>query len=73
MKKHKFLAHTNKNGAKLIIGSNGNFIKSNNSNLNVPFIFGNFEISEFLDLKEIIEDSHFDYNEIKKNFFYLPV
>ena len=71
IEKTKFLAHTNKDGVKLIIGSNGNFIKSNNSNLNIPFIFGNFEISEFLNLKKIIEDSNFDYNEIK-NFFTYP-
>ena len=42
IEKTKFLALQNKDGVKLIIGSNGNFIKSNNSNLNILIHFWKF-------------------------------
>lgn len=65
----KLLAITKKNGKNFYIGSNGNFIKSEEKIKKLPFIFGDVEISDFLKLKTIIESSDFEYNDIR-NFYY---
>ena len=52
-------------------GSNSKLIKAQNKNDKIPFIFGNFEAQNFLDLKKIIEESKFNFREIK-NFFFFP-
>ena len=64
-----FLALTKKNGQDFYIGSNGNLIQTINKKTNLPFVFGNFEISDFLRLKKIIDNSNFNYDNIK-NFYY---
>ena len=53
------------------IGSNGRFIETKESNNEIPFIFGNFVMKEFLYLKELLNFSNLNYNDIKK-FFYFP-
>ena len=45
-------------------------IKSVQVDKNIPQIFGNFEIQNFFDLKDKIDNSRFDYNIIKKLFFF---
>ena len=37
----------------------------------MPFIFGNFEIKKFLNLKKIIDQTNLNYNNIK-NFYSFP-
>ena len=37
---------------------------------NLPQLFGNFEMIEFLRLKKIIDNSNFDYFKIKDIFFF---
>ena len=69
IKRTKFLAMTKKNGKNFYIGSNRKFIKVEEIITNLPFIFGDVEISDFLNLKTIIENSDFDYSDIK-NFYY---
>ena len=69
IKKTKFLAVTQKNGVYFYIGSNGNLIKIKNDKYFQPFIFGNVEVTEFLKLKYLIDNSNFDYLDIK-NFYY---
>ena len=64
-----FLALTKKNGQDFYIGSNGNLIQTINKKTNLPFVFGNVEISDFLRLKKIIDNSNFNYDNIK-NFYY---
>ena len=36
--------------------------------VNLPFIFGNFEIENFFNLKKAIDETMLDYNEVK-NFY----
>ncbi|MDB4066146.1 FtsQ-type POTRA domain-containing protein, partial [Candidatus Pelagibacter sp.] len=67
--KTKFLAKINKNGQIFYIGSNGKFIKNDYSNNNLPFIFGNPEVIEFFNIKEIIDKSKISYTEIKNLYF----
>jgi cell division protein FtsQ len=66
----EFLAVTKKNGSNFYIGSNGNFIKIKNNKSNLPFIFGDIEISEFLKLKRVIDDSNFNFSDIKNLYYF---
>ena len=70
-KKTKFLAYVKKGDKIFYFGSNSKLIKAQNKNDKIPFIFGNFEAQNFLDLKKIIEESKFNFREIK-NFFFFP-
>jgi cell division protein FtsQ len=70
IEKTKFLAKINKNGQISYIGSNGKFIKNSSLNNDLPFIFGNPEISEFFKIKEIIDKSKISYIEIKNLYFF---
>ncbi len=69
--KTRFLALTNINGNNFFVGSNGKLIKSENSIRELPFIFGDFEIDNFLYLKKIIDESDLDFKEIK-NLYSFP-
>ena len=70
IKKTKFLARLNKNGQIFYIGSNGKFIKNDFLNNQLPFIFGNPEVIEFFNIKEIIDNSKISYSEIKNLYFF---
>ena len=70
VKKTNFLAITKKNNQNYYIGSNGNFIPSKNNLENLPFVFGDVKIEEFLKLKSHIDRSKFDFNQIKNLFFF---
>ena len=71
IKKTNFLASTNINGKNYLVGSNGKFINTKNYSKNLPFIFGNFETEEFIEFRNIILQTDFEYNNIK-NFYYFP-
>ena len=71
IKKTNFLASTNINGKNYLVGSNGKFINTKDYSQNLPFIFGNFKTEKFLELKNIIHQTNFKYNDIK-NFYYFP-
>ena len=66
----QFLAKTNKNGKTFFVGSNGKLIETKNEIKNLPFIFGDFNINNFLDLKKIIDSSNLDFKEIKNLYFF---
>jgi cell division protein FtsQ len=68
--KTQLIARTNKNGINYFIGSNGKLIKSDYIISNLPFIVGNFDNREFMNLKKIIVKSNFDFESIKKLYFY---
>jgi cell division protein FtsQ len=70
IKKTKFLAKINKNGQIFYIGSNRKFVKNDNLNNELPFIFGNPEIIEFFKIKEIIDKSKISYSDIKNLYFF---
>ena len=69
IQKTKFLAKVNYNGVNYIIGSNGKLSKDEFYQKQLPFIFGSPNIKEFLKLKEIIDNSKFDYKNVE-NFYY---
>ena len=71
IEKTNFLASTNINGKNYLVGSNGKFINTKDYSQNLPFIFGNFETEKFLEFKNIILQTDFNYNNIK-NFYYFP-
>ena len=60
------------NGEYFYIGKNGNFIKSNQLNepINIPLVFGEFTIEEFIDLQNILSENEMDVQNIEKYFYY---
>ena len=70
IKKTKILASTYKNGSNYYIGSNGKLIKTEKKKIKKPFLFGNFQIKEFLELKRIIDKSDLEYKDIKNIYFF---
>ena len=70
IEKAKFLSKINKNGQIFYIGSNEKFIKNDFLNVQLPFIFGNPEITDFFNIKEIIDKSEISYEEIKNLYFF---
>ena len=69
IQKTKFLANINKDGKIFVIGSNGKLI-SKDLITELPFIFGNPDINEFLQIKKQIDQSKFEYSQIKSLFFF---
>ena len=65
-----FLALIKKNGQDFYIGSNGNLIPVRKKKNDLPIVFGNIETSEFLRLKKIIDNSNFNFNEIKNLYYF---
>ena len=54
-----------------LLGSNGKLTKINgNKKRSLPFIFGDFEISDFSELTKIINETNFNYDEIKNLFYF---
>ena len=70
IQKTKFLAKINNKGKIFIIGSNGKLSKNYFLNYQLPFIFGNPDINEFLKFKKIIDQSKISYDEIKNLYFF---
>ena len=70
IQKTKILAFTKKNNNNYFVGANGNLIKVDNINLDLPFIFGNVDVSNFLYFKEIIDNSNFRFNDIKNLYYF---
>ena len=71
LKKTEFLAKINKNEKIQIIGSNGKLSENKLLKNDLPFIFGNPNVKEFLTFKKILDDSNFSYSEIQ-NFYFFP-
>ena len=65
-----FLAQLKKKNIHFFLGSNGKFIKGENTSQNVPYIFGNFKIQNFFELKNAIDETNFNYDEVKNLFFF---
>ena len=70
IKKTSFLARINQDDKIFIIGSNGKLSKNDFSIKELPYIFGNPELSEFLNFKKIIDDSKIPYDRIKNLYFF---
>ena len=70
IKKTIFLAKINLDNKILIIGSNGKLSENDSSLKELPYIFGNPEISEFINFKKIIEESKISYDRVKNLYFF---
>ena len=72
VKKTKILAITYVDGKKYFVGKNGKLIPSSQiDNIGkLPIIFGNFPVSEFLNLQKMIKGNKIDTNKIKKYFYH---
>ncbi len=53
-----------------MIGSNGKLIENKDFTLEIPFIFGDLNILEFLELKRKIDSSLFEFSEILNLYVY---
>ena len=69
IEKTKFLAITKKDNNDYLIGTNGNLIELNNAIFDLPYIFGNINVENFLEFKKIIDISNLRFDEIE-NFYY---
>ena len=65
-----FLAQLKKKDDIFFLGSNRKLIKSNKIVKDIPFIFGDFRIENFFQLKKAITKSNFNFNKIKNLFFF---
>ena len=70
IKETRILAQTKKNGFIYFIGSNGKLIRNNNLATDLPFIFGDLNLNEFLNFKNEIDKSKFDYKNITKLYYF---
>ena len=70
IEKTKFLAQIKNDKGSFFLGSNGRLIKTNDLREDIPFIFGNFKIENFILFKKEIDDSELDFNSIKNLFFF---
>ncbi len=72
LSKTHVIGKTLRYGEYFYIGKNGNFIKSNQLNeiINIPLIFGEFTIKEYLDLQSTLNENKVDVQNIEKYFYY---
>ena len=70
IKKTNFIARINKNGKFFLVGNNGKLSNKNNSEIQLPYIFGSPEINRILELKKIIDQSNIDYSKIKSLYYF---
>ena len=70
IKKTNFIARISHNGKFFLIGNNGKLSNNNNSETELPYIFGKPEIKEALELKEIVDQSNIEYSEIKSLYYF---
>ena len=70
IKETKILAQTKKNGSDYFIGSNGKLILNDYSVSNIPFVFGDLDINEFLNFKREIDQSNFNFEDITKLYYF---
>ncbi len=68
--KTELFAVTQMDGVNFYIGSNGNLIKTKDIEMDLPMIFGNFDLGEFFRLKDLIDESFFEFYEIKNLYYY---
>jgi cell division protein FtsQ len=69
IKPTKYLARTS-NDNQLLVGANGKLIKNEENNQILPYIFGEFNSTDFLTLKKNIEQSKFTFKELKTLYFF---
>ena len=70
IKQTKILARTKRNSLDYLIGSNGKLILNDYSVSNIPFVFGDLDINEFLNFKREIDQSNFNFEDITKLYYF---
>ena len=70
VKETKILAQTKRNGSDYLIGSNGKLIQNDYSVSDLPFGFGDLDLNEFLNFKNEIDKSKFDFEKITKFYYF---
>ena len=70
IKETKTLAQVKRNGFDYFIGSNGKLIRNNYLVSNLPFVFGDLDLDEFLNFKKEIDKSNFDFKNITKLYYF---
>ena len=70
IKKTKILAQTKRNGVDYLIGSNGKLIINDYLVSDLPFVFGDLDLNEFLSFKNEIDKSYFDFKNITKLYYF---
>ena len=70
IKKTNFIARINRNGKFFLLGNNGKLSNNDNSNIQLPYIFGNPEINEVVELKKIIDQSNIEYSQIESLYYF---
>ena len=53
-----------------MIGENGNLIELTDTNLDLPYIFGNVDIDKFLRFKKIIDNSNLNFSSFKSLYYF---
>ena len=70
IKPAKFVAKITNNNNNLIVGSNGKLISGELGDKNLPYIFGEFNSKNFLEFKQNVEKSKFNFNEFRSVYFF---
>ena len=72
LQKTDFLAQTIKDNEIFLIGSNNKFIHTQkfNNYEDLPIVFGKFSAEEFISFKKTLNESDYNYNDIKEIFFF---
>ena len=52
------------------LGSNGKLTRAIKSRSDIPYIFGDFKNKNFFDLKKAIDQTNFEFDQIKNLFFF---
>tara|TARA_B100002052_G_C15839153_1_gene579310 strand:+ start:342 stop:1013 length:672 start_codon:yes stop_codon:yes gene_type:complete len=68
--KTEILANLLKDGSNYLVGANGKLIETTALDESKPFIFGKIDIKSFINLKNKLENSNFDYENIKNFYFF---
>ena len=69
IKPTKYLARIS-NDDQLLVGANGKFIKIEDNDDELPYIFGEFNSKDFLTIKKNINQSKFTFRKFKTLFFF---
>ena len=70
IEKTTFLAQLKKKNDIFFLGSNGKLIKTNKIRNDMPFIFGDFENKDFFNLRDAINETNFNYSQIRNLYFF---
>ena len=70
LEKTEFLAQIKKDNEFFVLGANNKLIKMNDVEKDIPFIFGDFKINDFILFKKSIDESEFNFKDINNLFFF---